>query len=440
MVTAYGRMGTARMARAGSDEVLETDGRQRHAVFGLAVAMIAALAAPAFGQAATLLQLLCLGAIFALRWQMLPALLPAALPLLFLPLFAAASSMWSDVPDISLRYGVQLVVTVIMGVMLGRHLTLRDLLLAVFIGTTIACVIGLASGRMGVSDGGPVMIGLSGSKNQMGYIALFWLSAALCVAGSGAYRLPARIFASLAVVPASFLLVQADSATALVSMAVLVGVLAMLAVASILGRGGRLFALLAAALLTVPVVVGLPEIERQIDVLRTDVLQKDARLTGRTLLWESADVLIAQSPVIGHGYKAIWLGPKGKGLLARNKQRDGRAFHFHDTFREIMADLGAIGLVLFLLPLAYAALRAVLLLIAEVDAPRAFAFATLATIILRIRTELVLGPFMIDTALLYAVVAALAVMPLAVAGASSEPRPALFRMRATRTARTSPRP
>ncbi|OYU74458.1 MAG: hypothetical protein CFE32_17700 [Alphaproteobacteria bacterium PA3] len=431
-------MVTARMAREGNDLVPDMDGRQRQTVFGLAVAMIAALAAPAFGQAATLLQLLCLGAILAMRWREFPALLPAALPLLLLPLFAAASFMWSDVPDISLRYGVQLIATVIMGLVLGRLLSLRDLVLAVFIGTTIACLIGLASRRMGVSDGGMVMIGLSGSKNQMGYIALFWLSAALCVAGSGAYRPLARILASLAVIPASFLLVQADSATAIVSMAVLLGLLAMLAVASFLGRGGRLFALLAAALLTVPVVVGLPEIERQSDVLRTDVLQKDARLTGRTLLWESADVLIAQSPVIGHGYKAIWLGPKGKGLLARNHQRDGRAFHFHDTFREIMADLGAVGLVLFLLPLAYAALRAVLLLIAEVDAQRAFAFATLATIILRIRTELVLGPFMIDTALLYAVVAALAVIPLA--EATTDARPALFRMRKTRNARSSLRP
>ncbi len=418
----------------------EPFGFERLPVFGLAVAMITAQAAPAFGIVATLLQLVCLGAMLAMRWRMLPALLPAALPLLLLPLFAAASALWSDVPGISLRYGVQLLATVMMGVALGRLLTLRQLVLAVFIGTSIACLLGLALGRTGLTDGGRVLIGLSGSKNQMGYIALFWLSAALCVAGSGAYRPLTRIIAALALAPASYLLIQADSATALVSMAVLVGLLAVLALASFLGRGGRLFALVATALLAVPVVVGLPQIERQIDLLRTDVLQKDARLTGRTLLWEDADILIAQAPVIGHGYKAIWLGPRGKGLLARNHQKDGRAFHFHDTFREIMADLGAVGLVLFLLPLAYAALRSVLLLIAAVDAPRAFAFVTLATILLRVRTELVVGPFMLDTALLTAVVTALIVMPLAVAAPAAEPRPALFRMRKTRAARPSPRP
>jgi exopolysaccharide production protein ExoQ len=205
---------------------VEPFGFERLSVFGLAVAMIAGLAAPAFALAATLLQVVCIAAIIALRWRMVPALLPAALPLLLLPLFAAASALWSDVPDISLRYGIQLLVTVIMGVALGRLLTLRQLVLAVFVGTSIACLVGLALGRTGETDGGVVLIGLSGSKNQMGYIALFWLSSALCVFGSSTYRPLVRILAGLAVLPASFLLIQADSATAIVSMAVLIGLLA----------------------------------------------------------------------------------------------------------------------------------------------------------------------------------------------------------------------
>jgi len=407
----------------------EPFGFERLSVFGLAVLLIACLAAPALGQFATFLQLIAIGGILVLRFRGLPAILPLALPLLLLPIFASASALWSDVPGISLRYGLQLGVTVMMGLALARWLTPRQLVLAVFIGTAIACLLGLALGRTGVSENGPVLIGLSGSKNQMGYIALFWLSAALCVLASATHRALTRIIAALAVLPASFLVIQSDSATALVSMVVLVGLLAVLALASFLGRGGRLFALVAGALLAVPITVGLPEIERQIDLLRTDVLQKDARLTGRTLLWEDADILIAQAPVIGHGYKAIWLGEKGKGLLARNKQKDGRAFHFHDTAREIMVDLGAVGLVLFLLPLALAAMRGVALLIAEIDAPRAFAAASLATILLRIRTELVIGPFMLDTVLLYAILAMLAAMPLALARPDAEGRPALFRMK-----------
>ncbi|MFO6448759.1 O-antigen ligase family protein [Erythrobacter sp. NE805] len=391
---------------------LEPFGFERLPVFGLIVAMIVALAAPAFGPLASLVQLLALGAILAMRWRSLPGWLLPALPFLLLPLFAAASALWSEVPGVSARYGVQLLVTVVAGVVLGRALALRDLVLAVFVGLAIACLLGLASGRMGASDAGPVMIGFAGSKNQMGYIALFWMAAALCVAASATYRPLARILAALAVVPAVFLTVQVDSATALVSAVLLAALLAVLAVAAWLGRGGRLFALGAGALLAIPAVLALPLIERQAAILQTDVLGKDERLTGRTLLWEEADRLIAQRPVIGHGYKAIWLGPAGKGLLARNRQRDGRAFHFHDTAREIMADLGIIGLVLFLVPLGLVALRTAVLLIAAVDAPRAFAAASLFLILLRLRTELVIAPFMLDTVLLYAVLAALAAMPL----------------------------
>jgi exopolysaccharide production protein ExoQ len=393
----------------------EPYGFERFSVFGLSVVMITCLAAPALGPIVTLLQLTCLAAIMAVRWRSLPGLFAAAVPLLLLPLFATASTLWSDIPATSLRYGLQLVVTVLMGVCLGRLLSLRQLVLAVFIGTSIASIAGLALGRTGVSEDGPVLIGLAGSKNQMGYIALLWLGSALCVLASGAHRLMVRIVASLAILLAFFLIVQGDSATALVSAAVLAGLLVLLALASFAGRGGRLFALLAAALIAVPTLVALPEIERQVAIIQTDVLQKDARLTGRTLLWEEADSLIRQSPAIGHGYKAIWLGPKGKGLLARNDQTDGRAFHFHDTFRELMADLGVVGLALFLLPLAYAAVRGVVLLIDAVDAPRAFALVTLFTIALRVRTELVVGPFMIDTVLLYAIVSALIAMPLAAA-------------------------
>jgi exopolysaccharide production protein ExoQ len=413
LATAHNRPVTNRFARAADAPGTAQYGFERMPVFGLSVAMIAALAAPALGPLALLVQIAGVAAIFVTRWRSLPAWLPLAFPLMLLPLFAAASALWSDVPGISLRYGVQLLVTVLMGVMLGRALTLRQLVLAVFIGLTIAGLAGLASGRMGVAEEGPVLIGLSGSKNQMGYIALFWLAAALCVAGSSGYRLMARIAAMLAVVPAVFLIAQGDSATALVSAVLLVGVLVMLLLASWLGRGGRLFALAAAALMVIPTIVALPEIERQAAILQTDVLKKDARLTGRTLLWEEADRLIAQSPVIGHGYKAIWLGSAGKGLLARNNQSDGRAFHFHDTFRELLADLGIVGLALFLLPLAYAAVRLVVLLVAAIDAPRAFAAASLFTILLRIRTELVIAPFMLDTALLMAIVTALAVTPIA---------------------------
>jgi exopolysaccharide production protein ExoQ len=387
-------------------------GFERLPVFPFAVLMIFCLCVPAVGVAALLLQLAAFGAVLAICWRRLPAILFMALPFALLPIFAVLSALWSDVPMISLRYGVQLLITVLMGVVLARVLDLRQLVLAVFIGVSLACLLGLASGRTGASESGAVLIGLAGSKNQFSYFALFWIGSALCVLASARHRPFTRIAAALMLLPAAFVLWQGNSMTAIVSAALMAAMLALLALAHWLGRGGRMFALAAAGLLAAPVLVGLPQIEAEATRFRSDVLGKDSRLTGRTLLWEAADSLIRQQPVIGHGYKAIWLGHQGKGLLARNDQDDGRAFHFHDTFRELQADLGLIGLLLFLVPVGFVFLRSIVLLIARVDAPRAFAVVTLLTILLRVRTELVIGPFLTETVVLYAVLAALLALPL----------------------------
>lgn len=391
----------------------ETFGFERLPVMPFAVLLIFCLCVPALGAPVVLLQLLAFGAVLAISWRCLPAILLAAVPFMLLPLFATASALWSDVPMVSLRYGVQLLITVLMGVVLARALDLRRLVLAIFIGVSLACLVGIASGRTGAAEGGEVLIGLAGSKNQISYFALFWIGSALCILASGQHHFVTRLLAALALLPAAFLLVQGDSMTAVVSALVMTGMLGVLAIAYWLRRGGRMFALIAAGLLAVPVVVALPQIEAEADRFRSDVLHKDARLTGRTLLWEAADTLIRQKPLIGHGYKAIWLGHQGKGLLARNKQKDGRAFHFHDTFRELQADLGLIGLLLFLGPLTFALLRSIPLMVNRIDAPRAFAVTTLLTILLRVRTELVVGPFLTETVVLYAILAALFALPLA---------------------------
>ena len=387
-------------------------GFERISPVPFATLMMFGLCAPALGSLSVLLQLFGYGVIVVTRWRKLPAILLTAVPLVLLPLFAIASALWSDVPGTSARYGVQLLITALMGVTLARVLELRQLVLAVFIGVSLACLLGLATGRTGASEGGAVLIGLAGSKNQISYFALFWVGSALCVLASSKHRILTRLLALLALAPAGFLLLQGDSATAVVSALVTAGLLSILAVAHWIGREGRIFALGAAGLLALPVVVALPQIEAEAARFRSDVLRKDARLTGRTLLWESADRLIAQKPLIGHGYKAIWLGREGKGLLARNQQKDGRAFHFHDTFRELRADLGLVGLLLFLIPIALAMLRIVPLLLSRIDAPRAFAVVTLLTILLRVRTELVVGPFLAETVLLCTLVAALLTMPL----------------------------
>lgn len=392
-------------------------GFERLPVEPFAAALVFCLCMQALGAVVVVAELALLGAILAIRWRELPRAALIAVPLIAMPLFAMASAAWSVEPGASLRYGAQLVLTALMGIALVRFVAARDVPLVVLAGAAPAVLLGLFSGNVGPSPEGPVLIGFTGSKNQMSYVCLFWIAAALCVAGSPRRHWLVRIAALTSLAPATALLLQSDSATAMVSLAVLAAFLAALAVAAVLGPGVRMFALVSGALLALTAVAAAPEIERYADTFRADVLGKDRRLTGRTLLWASADSLIDQKPVIGHGYKAIWMGPRGEGLLARNEKTDGRSFHFHDTVREIRVDLGIVGLVLFLLPLGAAVLRAIVVLVERIDPGRAFAAASLVLLLLRSRTELIVGPFLVDTVILFAAIALFL-------SARREPRPA----------------
>lgn len=386
-------------------EADRTAGFERLPVEPFAAALVFCLCMQALGALVVVAELALLGAILAVRWRELPRAAPIAALLLAMPLFAMASAAWSVEPGVSLRYGAQLALTALMGIALVRFVATRNLPLVVLAGAAPAVLLGLLSGNVGPSPDGPVMIGFTGSKNQMSYICLFWIAAALCVAGSRHRHWLVRLAALASLVPAALLLVQADSATAMISLAVLVVFLTALAVAAALGPGVRVFALVSSALLGLTAIAAAPQIERYADTFRADVLGKDRRLTGRTLLWASADSLIDQRPVVGHGYKAIWMGPRGEGLLARNDKSDGRSFHFHDTVREIRVDLGLVGLVLFLVPLGLAVLRAIVLLVDRIGPARAFAASSLLVLLLRSRTELIVGPFLVDTVILFAAIA-----------------------------------
>lgn len=370
----------------------------------LVTALIFCLCVQSLGSVVVMLELLLLGLILLLRWRELPREAGLAIPILLLPTFAMASAAWSAEPMVSLRYGFQLGITILIGFALVRFIERNKLPLLVFIGTASAMLLGLLSGRTGPSADGPVLIGLAGSKNQMSYICLFWIASALCVAASSERHWLWRLIAAISLAPATLLLLQGDSMTALISALVLIAVLAAFAIASKLSAGARIFVLFASVALGLTLAAAAPQIEEYAQEVRTEVLQKDRRLTGRTLLWEAADRLIERRPVIGHGYRAVWMGEEGVGLLARNNQEDGRAFHFHDTVREIRVDLGLVGLILFLLPLAWAVLRAFPSLIDRVDAGKAFAASVIVLLLLRSRTELILGPFLIDTALLFSAI------------------------------------
>jgi exopolysaccharide production protein ExoQ len=79
------------------------------------------------------------------------------------------------------------------------------------------------------------------------------------------------------------------------------------------------------------------------------LLGKDTGLTGRTELWEGVVRLIADRPILGYGYRAMW-GPSDTYRILMDELTGGWGVtSSHNAFLEITLELGAVGMGLITL-------------------------------------------------------------------------------------------
>ncbi len=78
------------------------------------------------------------------------------------------------------------------------------------------------------------------------------------------------------------------------------------------------------------------------------VLGRDPTLTGRTAIWAQVAQFIQQRPLFGYGYAAFWRGMQGPSFQVASSVHFVVA-HAHNGFLEIALELGAAGLLLFIL-------------------------------------------------------------------------------------------
>jgi exopolysaccharide production protein ExoQ len=324
-------------------------------------------------------------------------------PLLIVPLLACASVLWSGDAMVSLRYGAQFVLTAFIGVFVASRVSSERLVVILFWAGLIFLLASIASGRQGVSTQGYVLIGLSGSKNQIGNAAQFQLllAATLLIMPRLA---PLHRLAALVSLPlAAWLLYQSNAATPLVLAAAgfaLFGTgVVMLRAAPV----GRLVVLAAMLCLAAPLFFLAPEIDLWLQDFMANVLGKDPTLTGRTLLWAKAEELIALRPWLGHGYQALWVGqsPEAVGLRLWTGMEDGRTFNFHNSFLQYAADLGYVGASAFALTLAIAIFAWIGAFLRGIDVARTAFLALFVTLLARLPTEVILGAFSYTTLLFF---------------------------------------
>lgn len=301
------------------------------------------------GAIAALVFLLASAAVLALGPRQAFAGVLRVGPLFALPLLALLSATWSEAPGATTRAALQVLVTAIAAAVLGARCSEKTLILALFLGLLTVCGTGIPQVPEGLHSGFPIQ-GSFGSKNAFGIHAQFLEVFALAVMLDRTRAWPMRLFALGALALSLLLVLLARSGGA----SVLAGITLLLYPGLLMfGRlpiWARISGLVSAVVLIVAGLILAPQIAAAITWFRTDVMGKDATLTGRTELWEIADKLVSERPLLGHGYFAFWrLGnPEAEAIWRNFGVARGGGFNFHNEFVEFSVGLGQIGMGLLI--------------------------------------------------------------------------------------------
>lgn len=328
---------------------------------------------------------------FLRRYWLRPvsALLRAAwLPLVFAAL-ALVSVSWSVDPELSIRRGVAVCGTVLMGMLLVGTLGYRKSVMLVTILLAFIAVGSLVTSvllpEVGVHQVGAHVgrwRGLYIHKNLLGReMALaLGLFLAAAISASGWRR---GVWLGLTVV-ASLLLVQAQSATGIVAAGAAVVVLIVLGA----GRGRPL---VASAIVTLgligAVAAGLAAAfapERLVGLVN-----RDLSFTGRTQLWSYVLDRIGERPWLGHGYRAFWGSAEGAEL---SSSLGWRVVHAHNSWLDVALDLGGVGVVLITWLIARPFVRRLLVRRRETGQDETGAMIVTATLVVAMSDSVLLGP------------------------------------------------
>jgi exopolysaccharide production protein ExoQ len=288
-----------------------------------------------------LIYLLSMG-LFLLRYGAFLGALWIALPLLAWPALAVLSYFWSDEPGQTLRTSIQLAMTVLISAYLGSRFSLFDITRALFVVLTLTALLSLPvillKAGFAYDDNG-VARGIFPHKNVLGGRMVLLLLCSLLLFVQGWHRMTTAVCAALSVTLIAF----SESSTAII-MTLGLCVLAPL----LLTRGApaplRMFSYLAGLAGASIGVWALLAFDLDVVGMALEALGKERTLTGRSVLWEFAMTQINARPWLGGGFDAFWNG--GAGSTGEYVQYVIRSDvkNFHNSYLDIMVQLGVAGI------------------------------------------------------------------------------------------------
>jgi len=318
---------------------------------------------------------------------------------------ACLSIFWSDAPATTARAGAQLLSHVVCALIAARTVSVRTLGRGAIAGICIVLLYSFAFGQYNFDplDGTYSFVGAFSSKNQIGLFAslgiYFAFSSLFILRERAAWRLPALVCGTVSAVA----LAKAQSATSVLAIVATLGMLGCLTVAMRFAPSTRKGALIAASMLALVAAFAAANLGASDAVL--GAFGKDSTLTGRTYLWAQGWAAAAQAPFVGVGYQAYWVQgfSEAERLWAEFYIGSRSGFHFHNTYIEVLVELGAVGLLLMAVTMIRIPLGLLLRLAnARSDPASLVAFGIAWMFLIRSFVEVdVINPYVVGSFLLY---------------------------------------
>jgi exopolysaccharide production protein ExoQ len=259
----------------------------------------------------------------------------------------SASVLWSDYIGTTLRAAFELGTMIVCIIIIVNTIPLSSYIRGLIIGIDMVLMASLASGNYGEDafGGPPTLVGLFGSKNQLGYFSELGIYVTLVFCLTREYWIARLLYGAPSLVIAFVCLMKCHSASATASLIVTIAVLIMVYTIAPLSRRLRA-GIMITTFVVLPVLIAIG-FSLGLQNLVLAGFGKDATLTGRTYLWATGMGFGKHQPFLGVGYTAFWV--QGRPIAERLwyeffiGNRGG--FHFHDTYVEIFVELGLAGLL-----------------------------------------------------------------------------------------------
>ncbi|MFY9288205.1 MAG: O-antigen ligase [Alphaproteobacteria bacterium] len=262
--------------------------------------------------------------------------------------FCVLSVLWSDYRSISLRYGVEFASMVACVFIMSRLVSINAFIKGLTIGASVALIATLINGNYGMDyvSGDYALVGLFGSKNQVGFVAEIGVIASIVYLFGKHRPLSKFIYAFIPLGLCAVCLKLSSSASSVITLIIALGVMMVGYYLNKFPKRFRAVTLVLGIFIISTLTLFAMYIGWQDALL--GIFGKDTTLTGRTYLWDEGMKVGSEDPILGHGYAAFWVpGQQAAEKYWFKFMIFGRSgFHFHNLYIQSFVDLGAIGFLL----------------------------------------------------------------------------------------------